>query len=115
MSAFDVLWMSALSTPFLAIIVLLAYYQLKRTTWKWNRRRGKRNPGFCPSSAALGTIFLFAQVFTRPSIAHVLEARLVEDADEDDDGDPDVPEKRLDRQLRRIRRGQPIDGLVLKL
>ena len=115
MSAFDVLWMSALSAPFLAIIVLLAYYQLKRTTWKWNRRRGKRNPGFCPSSAALGTIFLFAQVFTRPSIAHVFEARLAEDADEDDDGEPDSPGKDLNRQLRKIRRGEPIDSLVLRL
>lgn len=115
MSALDLLWMSALSAPFLAIIALLAYYQLKRTTWKWNHRRGKQKPGFCPSSAALGTIFLFAQVFTRPSIAHVIEARQVEDVDEDDDGDPDVPEKHLNRQLRKIRRGQPMDGLVLRL
>jgi hypothetical protein len=115
MSALDVLWMSALSAPFLAIIVLLVYYQLKRTTWNWNRRRGKESLGFCPSSAALGTIFLLAQVFTRPSIAHFIEARQLEDVDEDDDGDPDVPDKHLDRQLRKIRRGQPIDGLILRL
>jgi hypothetical protein len=107
--------MSALSAPFLTIIVLLVYYQRKRTTWKWNRQRGRQNPGFCPSSAALGTIFLFAQVFTRPSIAHVLEARQVEDADEDDDGDPDSPEKHLNSQLKKIRRALPIDGLILRL
>jgi hypothetical protein len=115
LSALDVLWISALSSPFLAIVVLLFFYQLKRTTWKWNYRRGKRNLGFCPSSAALGTIFLFAQVFTRPSIAHVLEVRQVEDANEDDDGDPDAPVKHLNRQLRKIRRGQPIDTLILRL
>jgi hypothetical protein len=107
--------MSALSAPFLTIIVLLVYYQLKRTTWKWNRQRGRQNLGFCPSTAALGSIFLFAQVFTRPSIAHVLEARQVEDADEDDDGDPDSPEKHLNSQLKKIRRGLPIDGLILRL
>jgi hypothetical protein len=106
MSALDVLCMSAVSAPFLTILVLLAYYQLKRATWKWNHRRGKRNLGFCPSSSALGVMLLFAQMLTRPSIGHVLQARQVEHADEDDNGDPDSPEKHLNRQLRKIRPGQ---------
>jgi hypothetical protein len=115
MSALDLLWMSALSAPFLAMIALLVYYHVKRTSWKWNHDRGKRDLGFCPSSAALGVIFLFAQVFTLPSIAHALEARQVEEVEEDDDGDPDLPQKHLNRQLRKLRRGQSVDRLVLRL
>lgn len=59
--------------------------------------------------------FQFMQVFHRPSMAYVLEAKQDEDADEDDQGDPDTPTKHLHRQLRRIRRGEQIDTLVLRL
>ena len=56
------------------------------------------------------------RVFYQPDVAYLLEVKLDEDADEDDSGDPDTPEARLKhfhRQLRRIRRGDPIDRLEL--
>jgi hypothetical protein len=101
--------------PFLAIAVLFVHYALRRAEWQRKRRRGEKNPGFCPSSAALGMMLLFMQVFARPSLQHVLEEKQEEDKDEDDEGDPESPEKRVDRQLKRIRRGEKIDDLVLRL
>lgn len=114
MSAMDLLPLSA-AAPFAAILVLLACYAVKRAVWKRNRRRGRRTLGFCPSSAALGAVFLFAQVFVRPSVDHVIGIVKHEDVGEDDEGEPDEPERHIGRQLRKIRRGQPIERLVLKL
>jgi hypothetical protein len=59
--------------------------------------------------------FQFMQVFHRPSMAHVLEAKQDDDADEDDQGDPDSPHKHLHRQLRRVRRGQHVERLQVRL
>jgi hypothetical protein len=113
MSTLDLLSTFA-AAPFLAILGLLAHYAVKRAAWKHNQRRGKLSLGFCPSSAALGVVFLFAQVFVRPSLDHVIGAVQHEDVDEDDGGELDESERHLRRQLRKIRRGQSIDRLTLK-
>jgi len=105
----------AVSAPFLAITVILVYYLFLRARWRINRRLGRKNRGFCPSSSALGLAFLFLQVFYRPSVANVVEIKQEEDADEDDEGDPESLAKQLSRQLKRIRRGEPVERLVLRL
>jgi hypothetical protein len=105
----------ALGAPFLAIVAILVYYQLRRAAWRRNKRLGKKNLGFCPSSAAMGMALLFMQVFHRPSVAHALEMKQDEDADEDDEGDPENLKKQLSRQYKRIRRGEPVEKLVLRL
>jgi hypothetical protein len=105
----------ALGAPFLAIPALLVYYGLLRVRWRLNQRLGKKNPGFCPSSAALGMMLLFTQVYWRPSVDNVIEEKQDEAADEDDEGDPENLKKQLDLQLKRIRRGEPVDRLVLRL
>jgi hypothetical protein len=104
-----------LASPFLAIVAILVYYQMRRSVWKRKKCKGKKNLGFCPSSIALGTVFLFMPVFYRPSMAFVIEAELHEDVEEDDQGDPETPEKRFSRQLMRIRRGERLERLVLRL
>jgi hypothetical protein len=104
-----------LGTPFLAIPALLVYYALLRARWRLNRWLGKKNPGFCPSSAALGIMLLFTQVYWRPSVDNVVEMKQDEDADEDDEGDPESPTKQLNRQYKRIRRGEPVERLVLRI
>ena len=43
------------------------------------------------------------------------QIRQEEDVDEDDQGGPDTPARRLHRQLRLIRRGEPVERLILKL
>lgn len=101
--------------PYVAIVVVLIHFLLRRAKWKINRRCGKRDAGFCPSSAALGMMLLFMQVFVRPTLQYVLEQKQEEDVEEDDEGDPEGTMKQLNRQLKRIRRGEPVGDLVLRL
>jgi hypothetical protein len=105
----------AMSSPFLAILLILAYYYLFCVPWRRKRKTGRRRPGF--STAGLGTVVLGLTLIYRPRILHAVEAqqRQVEDADEDDNGDPDSPRKHLMRQLRRIRRGEDVDVLSVRL
>jgi hypothetical protein len=105
----------ASSAPFLAIAAILIHYQLRRAAWRRNRRLGRKNSGFCPSSSALGIALLLLGVFHWPSAQNTVEARLQQEADEDDSGDPETVAGQLDRQLRRIRRGEPVQDLVLRI
>jgi hypothetical protein len=101
--------------PFLAIFVILLHYFLKRFLWRRGKRMGRSSLGYYPASFALGMALQFMQVYWKPSVAYVLEEKQEEDADEDDDGDPENLKKQLDRQLKKIRRGEQIDRLVLRL
>jgi hypothetical protein len=65
---------------------------------------------------AAGIAFLhFMQEFYSPGAVYLLEARQDQEADEDDEGDPETLTKQLNRQLKRIRRGEQVDQLVLRL
>lgn len=105
-------------SPVIAIAMILLHYVVRRAAWKRASRLGKRQLGYFPSVAGLSMMFLFMQVFTRPSLSYVLEAKQQEQQDEDDSGDPDTPEGRMKhfhRQLKRIRRSQPIDRLEWRM
>jgi hypothetical protein len=103
---------------FLAVTLILGYYWLSRELLRRRRRVGRRSrlSGY---GVALGLAFMqLVRTFYQPDVAYVLEVRQDEDADEDDSGDPEPPEARLrffHRQLRRIRRGEAIDRLVLRM
>lgn len=105
----------AFGAPFLAIAFLLFHYCVRRAVWRRKRRWGVRCAGFCPSACAMGVALLFLQVFYRPTVSNVIEVIEHEDADEDDQGDPESLAKQLHRQLKRIRRGEPVGDLVLRL
>ena len=60
-------------------------------------------------------MLLLVQVFYRPSMVHAVEARVQIDVEEDDSGDPETPPKLLHRQLKRIRRGEPVERLRIML
>jgi hypothetical protein len=105
----------AASLPFLAIVGILCHYALRRALIRRRRRTGKGSFGFYPSAYALGMAFQFVQVYTRPGVAYVLEEKQKEELEEDSEGDPETIQKQLGRQLRRIRRGDPIDRLVLRI
>ena len=48
-------------------------------------------------------------------MAYVLEVKQEQQVEEDDEGGPESLIKQLGRQLQRIRRGDPIERLVLRI
>lgn len=66
---------------------------------------------------ALGNALMFLAIAYRPNHSFMAKAQIVEreDADDDGQGGPDTSRKHLMRQLRRIRRGEPVDALVWRL
>ncbi|MFZ1085685.1 MAG: hypothetical protein WAN35_12030 [Terracidiphilus sp.] len=111
----SILGVLCFGAPALAFVVILAHYHLRRISFRRNRRRGKRNWGYYPSSIALGSVLQFMQANYQPSVEYVIEEKQHENADEDDEGDPENLKKQLDRQLKNIRRGEHVDRLVLRL
>jgi len=108
----------AMSLPFVLIVLILAHFLVRRALWRRRVRRGKGRVGYYPSTVTLGMALQFMQIFTRPSVAYVLEEKQKQEAEEDDNGDPESPQARLrhfHRQLRRIRRGERVDRLVLRV
>ena len=95
--------------------VILCHYFLRRAAWQRKWRRGEKKLGFCPSASALGMAMLFLQIFVRPSLQHVLEEKQEEDKDDDDEGDLETEEKHLHRQLKRVRRGEEVGDLTLRM
>ena len=69
------------------------------------------------SPDGMGAALMFLSMAYRPNHAFVAKAQIVEreDTDEDDQGGPDTAKRHLMRQLRRIRRGEPVDRLVWRL
>ena len=98
------------SLPFLFIVFLVIHGCFFGLPGRPGKLLRLRSPGF-----VLGLAFQFIQVLYQPSHAQVLEARLDEAAEEDDEGDPESTAKQLHRQLRRIRRGERLEHLTLRL
>jgi hypothetical protein len=103
------------ATPYAVVVVLLCAFYLKRTWWKFRRRTKPEYAGFCPSVSSLGNALHSLQTFTRPTIAYVLQEKYDEDMEDDGDGGPDDPTRQLKRQLKRIRRGERVDALIVRL
>jgi hypothetical protein len=110
----------ALSLPVVAMSLVAGYlvcYRVKHLLWKPKGQRRRRRFGLIAPSAALGFAFLALPLMYRPSLELLVKAQIrqQEDVDEDDNGAPDSPAKHLLRQLRRIRRGEEVKRLVLRL
>jgi len=105
-----------LSTTLVGIVLVIS--RLKQLIWPPPKASRKRRPfAVSATSAAIGLAFLPLSVVYRPSLAEVAKAQIrqQEDVDEDDNGDPETPLKHLLRQLRRIRRGEEVETLTLRL
>jgi hypothetical protein len=104
---------------FLVLVVIFGYFYLTQIMLRRRRQPGRRRSRLSGYGVALGLAFLqLVRTFYQPDLGYLLEVKRDEDADEDDSGDPETPEGRLrhfHRQLRRIRRGEPIDRLELKI
>ena len=110
----------SLSSPLTWIVIMMVI-----TAWKSAFRRPERTPDdearIVRSEPAtpegIGAALIFLSVAYRPNHAFVAKAQIVqrEDTDDDDQGGPDTAQRHLMRQLRRIRRGEPVDRLVWRL
>ena len=102
----------------LLVTIALIYHRIKLSLA--NRRtpyRRRRRIGIVASNALIGFAFLPLSILYRPSLAEVAKAQIQqrEKVDEDESGDPESPLKHLLRQLRRIRRGETVEVLFLRL
>lgn len=108
-----------LTNPMAWLIAIMVFISWSR--FRDRKRRGQKQSSWrsrAGSAAAnLGAAFQFLSMAYRPNHAFVAKAQIQqqEDADEDDDGSPETPVKHLHRQLRRIRRGEPVDRLIWRL
>ncbi len=68
-------------------------------------------------SEAVAAALMFLTTAYRPSVEFIAQAQIQEheDAEDDDQGGPDSPKKHFQRQMRRIRNGEPLDRLVWRL
>jgi hypothetical protein len=103
----------------LAVVVIFAYFWASRVLLRRRQRTGSRRSRLSGYAVALGLAFMqLVRVFYQPDLGYLIEAKQDEDQDEDDSGDPESPEGRLKhfhRQLRRIRRGEPVEQLQFRL
>ena len=86
---------------------------VRRFLWRWRKRQGRRNLGFCPTYTSAGNALHALQAIAEPRVEYVLAEKFDDEADNDDEGEPDSPEKHLHRQLRRIRRGEKVERLIV--
>jgi hypothetical protein len=101
---------------FLIFFIFVAcVFFFQRILWKWRKRRGKRHLGFYPTVSSAGNALHTLQIFAQPKVRYVLQEKLSEDEEQDDEGGADDPYARLERQLKRIRRGEPVGDLEVPL
>jgi hypothetical protein len=99
----------------LVLIVWFCTLFVQRILWRVRKRVGKSKLGFYPSGAALGNALLALNAIAQPQAKYVLEEKLEEPADEDDEAGPKDPTAHLMRQAKRIRNGEKIDRLTALL
>jgi hypothetical protein len=96
----------------IGLVLFLCIAFAQRFLWKLGWRRREKGPRFYPTNYVLGNAFQQLQQFVAPSTEYTIEEKLKEEAEEDDDGGADDPAKNLERQLRRIRRGERVATLT---
>lgn len=99
----------------LPVLLAACAFLYQRHRWKRRKRLGKKRFGFYPTNFALGIAFQQIQLFVAPNTDYTIAEKLKEEAEENDEGGPDDPGRHLNRQLRRIRRGERIDTLTTLL
>jgi hypothetical protein len=81
---------------------------VRRVVWRWRKKTGKSKLGFYPSGASIGNALQVLQAIAEPQVQHVIEERLEEPAEDDDEAGPKDPTAHLMRQARRIRKGEDV-------
>jgi hypothetical protein len=76
------------------------------------RRSGGNRFGFFPTYTSVGNAFQQLQMLAEPQTGYVIEEKAVDEAEEDEDGEPE-DEANLMYQLRQIRNGDRSVQLVV--
>ena len=97
----------------LAVLTCCLTFLVRRALWRRRKRNGRSSRGFFPTYASAGNALQVLQVMPEPRAEYVLEEKLEEEADDDEDGDPCDPTKHLNRQLKQIRRGEKLERLTI--
>lgn len=97
----------------LVVLACCVVFCVQRLRWRRRKRLGKLNPGFFPTYAAAGNALQTLQAITQQRAEYVLEEKFDDEANDDDENEPCDPTKHLKWQLKRIRRGEPIDRLTV--
>src|ERR1700722_6477704 len=96
------------------VFVLLAVcaFYIRRVLWRKNRRCGGNRFAFFPTYTSAGNAFQQLQMLAEPQTGYVIEEKAVDEAEEDDDGEPEDGAN-LMHQLRKVRNGDRGSRLVV--
>ena len=103
---------SVLRAVCLAMLLVLATlgFRAKRKVSSNSKRRRFRFTG-----VAVGNALQILHVYVDPRVRYVIVQRLQEEAEDEGEDDCADPGKHLERQLRRIRRGEEVDRLTIRM
>jgi hypothetical protein len=108
---FDALMMRGL---LLFVGVVACCFFLQRLRWKLAKHLSWLRLGFYPSAGSMGNALQQLQVFAQPETRYLVAEKLVESAEDDEEGGPEDPKRDLLRQARRIQRGQQVGRLRVR-
>jgi hypothetical protein len=106
-----------LSTGFLRAVCLVILLVLATLGFRASRKeqpKSKRRR-FRFTGVAIGNALQVLHVYVDPRVRYVIVQRLEEQAEDDGEDDCVDPGKHLERQLRRIRRGEEVDRLTIRM
>lgn len=100
----------------LALLIVLAVPRLllRRKLHQNSASRHKRRR-FRFTGAAIGNALQTVHVFVDPGVRYVIAEKLEEATEDDGEDDSADPAIHLERQLRRIRRGEQIERLTIRM
>ena len=96
----------------LLFALFIGVFCVKRVLWIWRVRAEGGSAGQYCGGAALGNALQELQAFVQPRTEYVIQERLEETVDEDDNGEPKDPTEHLMRQARKIRNGEQVERLT---
>lgn len=116
--AFTILmWLSSPLTWMVIMMIIAGWHHAFRKPNRKPQDEARIIHSGATTPDAVGAALMFLSMAYRPNHSFVAKAQIVEreDTEEDDQGGPDTSRRHLMRQLRRIRRGEPVDRLVWRL
>jgi hypothetical protein len=99
----------------LLLIVWFCVIFVQRTLWRLRKKAGKSKIGFYPSGTSMGNALQALQAIANPQVLYVIEEKLEEPVDEEDETGPKDPTAHLMRQAKRIRNGEKVERLTALL